>query len=541
CAIKTDGTPVCWGDNAFGQITVPDGTGTVTQITGGDFHTCAIKTDGTPTCWGNNASGQTTVPDGVGGVGFVTQITAGGFHTCAIKTDGTPVCWGNNSNGQTTIPGGTGTVTQITAGSSHTCAIKTDGTPTCWGSNDDGQSRATISGTPPAVIGGGAFSFAFTGGPRFVVSAGALPDGLSINEAGVISGTPTTQQTRTATITASPDEFPPSASTEVTITVDLTAPSTTDNVPAGFAAAAIPVTLTATDTGGAAGVQTTTFEKVAADGTIGATQTYNPASKPTLNNGEKIRYRSTDTAGNTEANKTSAAAKVDTTTPVVTFTAAPAASSSDRSPTVAFTASSAPATFACSLDGAPFAACTSPVTLGPLADGAHTFSVRATSQAGTTGPTATATFTIVPPLVPDPPVALGGGGGPTPPDVTPPTPVKPTLALARRAKGRSLLLDRGTVPVRVSCGPVACRMTITSALRLKGKTRVTLRRTVISLRAGQTRVIAIKTSASQRRTIRRLTGPRGGGGQARFTLSATGGGATKRATVTLNLRRLAIR
>src|SRR4029077_15728736 len=45
---------------------VPGGTGTVTQITGGDQDTCAIKTSGTPVCWGNPGDGKTNVPDGIG-------------------------------------------------------------------------------------------------------------------------------------------------------------------------------------------------------------------------------------------------------------------------------------------------------------------------------------------------------------------------------------------------------------------------------------------------------------------------------------------
>ena len=130
CAIKTGGTPVCWGLNSHGQATIPPGTGSVTQIAAGFTHSCAIKTGGTPVCWGENADGQATAPPDA-----VTQITTGRYHTCAVKTDGTPVCWGGNDDGQTTIPPGTGTVTQIRAGGYHTCAIKTDGTAVCWGDN----------------------------------------------------------------------------------------------------------------------------------------------------------------------------------------------------------------------------------------------------------------------------------------------------------------------------------------------------------------------------------------------------------------------
>jgi hypothetical protein len=44
--------------------------------------------------------------------------------------------------------------------------------------------------------------------------------------------------------------------------------------------------------------------------------------------------------------------------------------------------STKPASFECSLDGAPFAACVSPYISGPLALGAHTFSVRAIGPGG---------------------------------------------------------------------------------------------------------------------------------------------------------------
>jgi alpha-tubulin suppressor-like RCC1 family protein len=176
CAIKTNGTPVCWGDNAYNMSSIPAGTGTVTQIAAGMYHTCVVKTngttvcwgyggfnsvpypdgartapikisagalytcavkgDGTPTCWGDNGSGQSSIPDGTG---TVTQMVAGVNHSCAIRTDGTPTCWGNNDSGQSSIPDGTGTVTQIIAGNNFTCAIKTNGNPTCWGANDVGE------------------------------------------------------------------------------------------------------------------------------------------------------------------------------------------------------------------------------------------------------------------------------------------------------------------------------------------------------------------------------------------------------------------
>ena len=95
-------------------------------ITAGGFHSCAIKTDGTIACWGNNNSGQlNNVPSGT-----YTAISAGFSHTCAIKTDGTLACWGDNTHSQlTNIPAGT--FRAISAGDDHTCGIKTDGMLAC--------------------------------------------------------------------------------------------------------------------------------------------------------------------------------------------------------------------------------------------------------------------------------------------------------------------------------------------------------------------------------------------------------------------------
>ena len=60
CAIKTNGTPVCWGADSFGQVTVPEDVGTVTAITVGYLHTCAIKTTCLTAGWGGKAQGQAT-------------------------------------------------------------------------------------------------------------------------------------------------------------------------------------------------------------------------------------------------------------------------------------------------------------------------------------------------------------------------------------------------------------------------------------------------------------------------------------------------
>jgi hypothetical protein len=77
----------------------------------------------------------------------------------------------------------------------------------------------------------------------------------------------------------------------------------------------------------------------------------------------------------------------DTEPPETTITSAPDALTASRDARFSFTAGEAGTTFECSLDGAPFTACTNPATYPGLADGAHSFDVRATDAAGNTDST----------------------------------------------------------------------------------------------------------------------------------------------------------
>ena len=93
---------------------------------------------------------------------------------------------------------------------------------------------------------------------------------------------------------------------------------------------------------------------------------------------------------------------LDRTPPGVAPSISAGPSGSVASTSAAFTFSSSEtgvAGFACSLDGTPFAACTSPRSLTGLQQGGHTFAVRALDAAGNPGPTAVRTWivdTVVP-------------------------------------------------------------------------------------------------------------------------------------------------
>jgi hypothetical protein len=91
---------------------------------------------------------------------------------------------------------------------------------------------------------------------------------------------------------------------------------------------------------------------------------------------------------------------VENIPPDTTITSQPPPRTNSTCATFAFTASEPGCTFQCQLDSGAWAACSSPATYCNLADGGHTFSVRATDPAGNVGLPATASWTVdtVPPV-----------------------------------------------------------------------------------------------------------------------------------------------
>jgi Regulator of chromosome condensation (RCC1) repeat/F5/8 type C domain len=159
-ALKSDGTVVGWGNNQNGQVTGTANTISpytsvanpvtlvegVTAIAAGGAHSLALKSDRTVVGWGQNNFGQTTIP---AGLSDVIAIVAGGSHSLALKSDGTVVAWGNNNYGQRTVPVGLNGVVAIAAGSSHSLALKSDGTVVGWGYNQQGQVTGTANTVSP--------------------------------------------------------------------------------------------------------------------------------------------------------------------------------------------------------------------------------------------------------------------------------------------------------------------------------------------------------------------------------------------------------
>jgi hypothetical protein len=87
-----------------------------------------------------------------------------------------------------------------------------------------------------------------------------------------------------------------------------------------------------------------------------------------------------------ESGVTSYSWTIDLTDPTTSITDKPADPSADASPSFSFTSSEAGSTYECALDGGNYASCSSPNAYADLADGSHTFFVRATDPAGNTDP-----------------------------------------------------------------------------------------------------------------------------------------------------------
>jgi hypothetical protein len=107
-------------------------------------------------------------------------------------------------------------------------------------------------------------------------------------------------------------EAVPGSPPDSTTVLDTTAPSTTDNVPSSVQSSLVSVTLTGSDSGsGVATTYYTTDDSDPTDSSNSDRHTYNAASKPTLDDGDVIKYASVDNAGNVESVKTSSLAAVD--------------------------------------------------------------------------------------------------------------------------------------------------------------------------------------------------------------------------------------
>jgi alpha-tubulin suppressor-like RCC1 family protein len=191
CALLSDHTVRCWGENSDGQLgnnsttpspspVVVSGLNDAIALSLGTSHTCALRTGGAVSCWGNNSYLQTgsslaadfpatKVPVAISSISGASAVYAGGFHSCALISGGLK-CWGDNSLGQlgnggtpvksatpVDVTGLTSGVTSLAAGDSHNCAVVGGGVR-CWGDNSFGQLGTGSTSTTPVTTPAAAIS-----------------------------------------------------------------------------------------------------------------------------------------------------------------------------------------------------------------------------------------------------------------------------------------------------------------------------------------------------------------------------------------------
>ena len=115
---------------------------------------------------------------------------------------------------------------------------------------------------------------------------------------------------------------------------------------------------------------------------------------------------------------TTAALPQDTIPPETAIDSGPSETVSGRTATFTFSSSEASSTFECKLDDANFVPCTSPKDYSELADGSHTFSVKAIDAAGNTDPTPASRTWTVDTAAPETTIDLGPSGTITVADAT---------------------------------------------------------------------------------------------------------------------------
>lgn len=181
CAITSEATLACWGQNVDGQLgnggatppllggqpyaTEVVGLSGVTAATAGERHTCAVAV-GELSCWGANEAGQ--LGDGtdedrhtptVVDLSGVVAVSAGADSTCALLSDGTVQCWGANASTEPTPVAGLSGVSTLAVGGyltgtwgRHACAIVGVDTVQCWGRNADGELGNGTNVTSPSPV-----------------------------------------------------------------------------------------------------------------------------------------------------------------------------------------------------------------------------------------------------------------------------------------------------------------------------------------------------------------------------------------------------
>ena len=159
-ALRSDGTVVAWGSDAYGQLglgrsissptpMVVPGLTAIRSIGSGSYsrHTLAVTQNGAVWAWGQNDAGQLgdgtrldrSNPVQVLGIANVVSVAGGWSHSIALKEGGTVWAWGNYAATGVVQVGGLTGIVSIAAGNYFSVALRSDGTVWAWGANSYGE------------------------------------------------------------------------------------------------------------------------------------------------------------------------------------------------------------------------------------------------------------------------------------------------------------------------------------------------------------------------------------------------------------------
>ena len=278
------------------------------------------------------------------------------------------------------------------SGRSTPPATSTRPRPPSAGPIDTAAPTTTIDSSPPALSNAASASFAFSGtdaGGSGVASFECRRDGASFAPCtspqayAALADGAHSFEVRAIDTAGNVDQTPATFSWSI----DTAAPTTNidSNPPALSNAASANFAFSGTDAGGSgvASFECRIDSTQAADwGSCSSPKSYSNLS----DGAHKFEVRAIDTAGNVDQSPATFSWTIDTAAPTTTIDSSPPALSNAGSASFAFSGTDAGgsgvASFECRRDGASFAPCTSPQAYASLADGAHSFEVRAIDTAG---------------------------------------------------------------------------------------------------------------------------------------------------------------